>query len=270
MAALPISRSRDHWITPQEQLDRLQPHFIEEISARLLEEGSARLLEEVSEKLLPVLAPLVFEYTNPIPMLTDWCTALERLNRLPEKIPPLPNHILHILGGKCPIFQGQMKADGTPYRVWDTHSLYLVPPLTTKEFERDVYRKNLFVSAEIRAEHGNAGFRDWQWILMSDPLPGSQKLSYKDQARMVADLGKKFFVKYEIPFLREVSMVCFLRQVATGNFYQGNNRSLSLRVQEAASGCQLIVKLTPKGLQVDDDFELDDISPGIVAVRRLS
>src|SRR5947208_13192342 len=107
---MPIIPAGAGWITPKQQLERL----FEPIRVEVTGTGMPA-----------VLAQIVAEYAAN----TAWYEALERLNILPEKLPPLPWDIHLILGGLCPIraIEGETKEDATLYRVSDTHSLCLIP-----------------------------------------------------------------------------------------------------------------------------------------------
>jgi hypothetical protein len=71
------------WITPEEQLTRLK----------------GPRAQKVGEKVSALTAVLA---NYPPYSLTDWYTGLKRIGKLPEKIPPLPDHILEFLNGPCP------------------------------------------------------------------------------------------------------------------------------------------------------------------------
>src|SRR5438132_609198 len=105
--------SMEQWITPQEQLQRLalvtaeerlyankaKFEMVPDTLANTVTEVAARSILRRSNLLppsneVPALTDLVVEHLiepTPLPpILTNWYTALDRLNATPEKIPPLP------------------------------------------------------------------------------------------------------------------------------------------------------------------------------------
>ena len=233
------SISRESWITPEEQLERLVLHQLEgavnvetlrnqglksavhsilnrsDISLALSErEGPPSLFDLCVERL-----------TNPLPSsLTNWYKALERIGALQDRIPALPRHIYLILGSKCPIYS----TNENPITIENTHSLYLIPPGTINELERRVRNygvtffqgenpfkfKNFWNSARI--EHADVPYSEPQWVLISKGiLPGSRNHTYEEQVHMVKTLKAKSFTDYQVPTLREAIGAIFLEKVAT-------------------------------------------------------
>ena len=151
-----IPSSRNGWITPKEQLERLAlsmlkdrlyankdkmiglvPYIAMSCATRsilrrshLEPNNGVPILTEV-----PPLMDLAAEQfladpqTGPLrlpPILSDWYIARKKLGILPEEIPPLPQNIYQIVCGKCPIYDEKRKSDGTHYTVGDTHTLQLL------------------------------------------------------------------------------------------------------------------------------------------------
>ena len=229
------------------------------------------LAQEISDKSIPIfqVAHLVAQYAHD-KSLTNWHTALSRLNKLPEQIPPLHLTIDQIRDGICPI----------------RGAFYLLPRGTLNEFEaivRAYGQKHLaafggenplqfkYFWKAARQEHGDTQFNEYEWAWMSDDiLEGSRDRSYERQAQMIAKLGADF----KIPSLRDAAECLFLHQVATGKSllqrWNGQNRGLSTRVQEATQGSRLAIgDPTPSGVQVDFTCYFSrhgDI--GIMALRK--
>lgn len=174
----------------------------------------------------PMVADLIAEYLIP-PNLIHWHTALERLGLLPKRIPRLSGNIYNILHSPCPIRHGEKKADGTPYKVSDTHLLYLLPPGTLNELavrartyaeqQKEFEEENPFKFL-CHWDVGNSQCNEAQWVLLTeDILPGSIlprntdfNLTCEKQAQMVA------IFKRQIPSLRAAVGVAFLHKIATG------------------------------------------------------
>ena len=217
------------------------------------EDSFPRLADLAADKVVkrhPLLAPL-----------THWYTALKLLDALPDTIPALPSNIDEILNGKCPIYKGLRKPDGTSYKVSDTHSLYLIPSGTLQELESRVkaygeqtlhanpnpLQFRYFWDAAYQ-EHADVRFEEHQWILISnDVLSESRNQSYQQQTQLVANLSAKSLLHYEVPSLREAVGAIFLHKVATGEslYQEGNEQNNGLytytRVPEITLGYHLIV-----------------------------
>jgi hypothetical protein len=279
--AIPAAQAvREDWITPKQQLEML----LRPIHA---------VIAEVADTALPVweLASIVAEYAadNLSPSLTNWHTALDRLNMLPDKILPLPLNICQILDSICPIRGGETKKDGTAYKVSDTHSLYLIPPDSLNELEARVNAYGQEHLAEYgvennplqfryfwsaaRSEHGDNRSNEFVWVLfLKDVLAGSRIKTYQKQAQMVAALSTRVGVNYEVPTLRVTAAVVFLHKIATGeSILQAGKYSDSwifTRVQETTESYHLVVGgFSPEGLNVTDDvFGTDDA--GVAIFRR--
>jgi len=269
-----------NWISPKEQLERL-PSIAKEVS--------------IIHELIPDLANIIAEYTgDSCAYYSNWYTALNRLGVRLEKIPPLPNHIRHILEGKCPIYSDQKKPDGTDYKIKDTHVLYLIPKElgTLNHFESEILKpygeakygnpnplRFRYFWNTHRAEYGDVSFKETHWVLMSkDVLPGSRNKSWEVQAALVDALVKKAFVNYEAPSLQDAFAVMMLHKVATEEslYQEGNeqngNRWTYTRVQETANGHHLIVGgFAPSGVVVYDEYRryVGDLEGrGVGALRK--
>ncbi|PIS02723.1 MAG: hypothetical protein COT85_01445 [Chlamydiae bacterium CG10_big_fil_rev_8_21_14_0_10_42_34] len=244
----PVSRA--NWITPQKQLSLAKEMAYTKLDSLpdiLKESVIDHAIKSASEdsntfnarlKTIPSLQDLTIKRLLNLSPIMDWYKALNRLNILPKKIPPLPENILHILEGPCPIYGDQKKEDGTNFKVKDTHVLYLIPEelKSLNHFEREISKPygqtNYFIFRnplqfhyfrnEDRPEHGDKPFADTHWVLMSkDVLPCSRKKSWETQVDLVDNLAKKAFAKYKIPSLQEAFAVMLLHKVATGeSLYQ--------------------------------------------------
>ncbi len=279
MAAASASRSvpTEDWITPQEQLRRLRQWDIDAL------DSVPSLRERNMRDVLGIVADL-----NAPAALTNWYKALESLDLLPERIPPLPHNIHQILMNKCPIKGNQLKPDGTPYRIIDTHSLYLIPRGTLNELEARVsaYGQRVFGNEnslqfryfwpEARREHGDVPF-EAEWILISnDVLEESRSQLWERQVEVVQQLNTDSFTDYQIPTLREAAAFMFLHKVATGeSLYQaGNEQNGGLytytRVQNTTQrGWRLVVGgFAPSGVNVSSDFDYVHEDLGVAVLRK--
>lgn len=283
MAAAAAARVGIEWSTPARELDRLHTPFVREM-------GDAASLSRAPIDVLGIVA----EYGG----LPFWYTALERLDLLQRRIPALPRHIHQILKGKCPLPKraGQeLKPDGTPWKVSDTHSLYLIPAGTLNDLEtrasnygrkainahgerlypnENPFGFRYFVDA-VRQEHGDVSF-EAEWILMSnDVLKGSRSQSWNDQVKIIQNLSREAFVEYQVPSAKQAFGFMILHKVATGeSLYQsGNERNHYLytytRVQETTGGYHLVVGgSAPSGVNVSDNYGCDSGDIGVAALRK--
>lgn len=181
--------SEQGWITPEEQLERFESIAV------------AKKVSFAVPPLIPDIAKIIAGYAvgECDPLLTNWYTALTRLGVLPKKIPPLPWHIRQILDSKCPVYDGQNKPDGTPYKIKDTHILYLIPKElgTLRHFQEDIlnpygaraypeerdplqfryYLEKVYDKdgeSSVQDSLFTTPFADTHWVLMTkDVLPGS-------------------------------------------------------------------------------------------------
>lgn len=246
MAALNITAQPEQgeWITPEEQLRR----------------WNAPILGQLSKTLPPELLQILGQY---IALPSTWYTALQRIGMLPARIPALPDNIYEILNKKCPIHGDKLDSDGDPLKIWQTHSLYLIPAGTLDELEERVRAygqahlaeyggdnplKFRFFWTRARQQYGKTLFNEPLWVLMSnDILPESRKQSYEKHAEMVEELSKKAFLNYEVPSLRAALGVTFLHKVATGESIlqagnEQNNYSYTYtRINETTDQQHLVV-----------------------------
>src|ERR1700738_267254 len=100
------------WITPQEQYLRLNNH-----------KKLAEQITKSQEILISVIANIVAEYLVNS-KYTIWHDSLAALNALPEKMPPLPENIFQTLEQNCPLHHNKKKADGSAYKLGETHTAH--------------------------------------------------------------------------------------------------------------------------------------------------
>jgi hypothetical protein len=266
------------WITPQAQLDRLLKSNAQPIAYPVSQASICPDTYNQGTKL--GIANIISQYAVEAlsPKLTNWHTALQRMNALPDKVPALPWNMPQILDGKCPIRGDEKKPDGTHYKLSHTHLLYLIPPMSLNELEARVRTygkqalnnqgKKLYPDQNplqfryfwdaARQEHGDIPSNEYQWILISnDVLPESRNRSYQEQAQKVAALSKKAFVNYEVPSLYAAAAACFLHKVATGeSLYQAGNEQngnihTCTRVKETTQNYRLVIgSPAPSGVSV--------------------
>lgn len=246
-----IERSeKASWITPQQMLERcIKPN--PEIMAALI--GTQ---QEPGALPVQAVASIVAQYAldNLNPNLTNWYTALDRLNMLPRKVPSLS--IEQILESNCPTREGQVKEDGTYYKVSDTSFLYLRPRGTLNEF---VARAGAYGEIHLKEYGGknpfgfsyfwnkkpsSVNFEEPQWVLLSKGLlDKSCNKTYLAQIQMIEEISKKTFVNYEIPTLFEVVTTVFLHKLVTGESILPavEMEPVYTRVQNTFQDCHLIV-----------------------------
>ncbi len=253
------------WITPQVQLNRL----------------NAPVIAEVSPLLLPPLANLVSQYSEDHP----WHTALSRMQQalperriLPERISPLPNHMVHILNSKSAVNEGQ--------QVKDDHIFPLIPQeLGTirqmlqlfEECGDKIYGvgqhplKMVYFWPLALAEHGDTAPPPTHFALITkDVLPGTRMKPYNDQVARVNALSQKAFGQNEVPTLRDMIAAIFLHYIATREmlFQAGNKQNNHVhtltRVLEQTAGIRLAAGgFASAGLYVLDSFDEDTVSIGV-------
>ncbi|MBF8263707.1 MAG: hypothetical protein HW387_1372 [Parachlamydiales bacterium] len=270
------------WITPEQQLNRLYFSIAEKIGRLThLNFGVARI---------------VAEYVANDEWATNWHTALNRLNSLPEKIPPLPANIFQILNSRCPIYGDLVKAEGKRFRTFvqvkDTHFLALILEGfgNLNRLERDIlipYGRQKYPGGEnplqfrcfwetARQEHANVPFPDTHWVLMTkDVLPGSRNKPWNEQLALVNALRQKDFVDYEIPTLQQGVAAITTDMVATGERrYPVGDKLKGLvytytRVQETTHDWHLIVGgFAPSGVRVNFSCDYGSGSIGVAALRK--
>lgn len=200
-------RVNTQWTSPEEQL-------------RLLR--SLPYENELLKRLPTQLTNIVSEYATEDfgSNIDNWYNVLRKLNILPESIPPLPSNIHDILGSPCPIF-------GSPNRVTDTHTLWLIPGGKIEDI--NTLAELCGVSSDTQEHHWRleqstlSGFKMEKmkfesptWILISNLLPRSLQLNYSDQKKMIAKLRKKTVVNYEVPSFKYMLAANLLKMQTDG------------------------------------------------------
>ncbi len=293
-----VSTPTARWITPEEQLERLDVTVakeqvytsrlgeLSEVLTHAITESTTRSILRRSdlstESDIPLLQDLDVESYSLPSTLTNWYKARKCLNNLPEKIPPLPRNIHQILNGKCPIYEGK--------KIEDTHFLQLICQedgslnqfeTVTKAYGRIHYPEGQnplrFRSFwdEAHQEHSAVPFEPTHWELITkDVIPGSQKKSYDAQVAMINALSQKSFVNYEVPSL-SMFRALFLHKVATeeslytAGSEQNRNVYTYSHVRESTRNYQLGVGgSAPSGLEVISSFDRVFRSIGIGALRK--
>jgi hypothetical protein len=316
-ASIFATPSQDGWISPQEQLERLAFIMAEEqletnkakfktvpklLIDRVTECAAQSILKcsnlspyNIEEHRIPKLTDIaigcLIELSPLPPILTHWYTARDRLMALPEKLPPLPRNIHAIVNGKCPIYDTQIKPDGTYYRVRDTHFLQLLcqEDGNLHQFEQNVLKpygekhypkgrnpfRLLYLWLDVYQEYGEIPYESTHWELMTkDVLPESRDTSCKQQDALIAFLRNKALVNYEFPSVKNVPRALFLHKVATGeSLYrtadaQNGHRYTYTSVQESSQDWRLVVGgFSPIGLSSGTHFFCGD-SVGVAALRK--
>ena len=252
-------------------ISKHEPHPSKNLLITSEKEHISLITQAVSlqSSLISDVAHLVAQYAHD-KSLTNWHTALSRLDKLPEQIPPLLLNDQEIRDGICSI----------------PGSFYLIPRGTLNEFEKMVSaygQKNL---AEFRGENP-LRFRffltvarpfdktqskedEWRWM-SDDILEGSRDESYEKQAEMVAKFGANF----EIPSLRDAAVCLLLHKVATGESLlkkkNAKNKGLSTNThvqEEITHGSHLAVGGSdPSGVCVNFVYTAHQ-KVGVVALRK--
>jgi len=235
----PMPAPKSEWITPSEQMLKLlslnEIHFSKNKPSLFHDE-----VDDIVERV-----------RLQEPKITAWYLALKRLNAMPLKIPPLPNHIRQILRNKCPILRDQKKADGTFYTVGDTHHLFLIPQelRSLKQLEGQVvkpYRNKwhgtrlklcgrendltidyLGFSEKESNQLANQPFAESQWVMAFDRTLGQKVPWYlvdepsKVLQRFTDDIKKESFIQYKIPTLQQSYVTRLFHYVLSGkSLYQ--------------------------------------------------
>ncbi|OGN55247.1 MAG: hypothetical protein A3D96_06660 [Chlamydiae bacterium RIFCSPHIGHO2_12_FULL_44_59] len=280
MAAVRIPVGQREWITPAEQLDRVRER--------------SPVLEQLNGVFhVTDVAKLALEYIEDpcIAAVSRALEALRKIGLLPAHIPALPKNMGQILNEKCPIHGDEAGPDGTSLKIWQTHSLYLLPPGTLNELEARVSAYGRAHLAEYgrenplqfryfwnaaRQEHGDTRFDEPQWVLMSnDVLPGSRNQPYERHVEMVGELSEKAFVPFEVPSLRAAVGVTLLHKVATGESIlqagneQNGNVHTYTRVGETTGSYHVAVGgSAPSGVGVSSDYGGDGEGIGVSALWK--
>lgn len=175
--------------------------------------------------LIPDLAAIVSDYARDS-IMTNWYTALERMNILPHDpvIEPLPENIEEIMESPSPTHHGLLKPDGTFYKIKEVGVFYLVPPHSfehldqkQKAFWKDRTFKDLYACSfspnSLRDFDGVEKTYRWVWMTKT-VLPGNIGRSKDKDA--IEKLNRLFHTRYEIPSLKDALPIQFLHRVATG------------------------------------------------------
>jgi len=298
-----LSQSKDSWITPQEQLEilasplvskQLHEHerdlesipeiVIEQIAASAIKASLKPIIGgelQSGKKLFDMVVEQHLAQPRQLPSnLTNWYTALQRIDALPEKIPPLPLNIHEILGDKCPIDPSR--------KIGETHSLYLIPPGSLNELEERVraYGQEFFQGenplkfrsfwGDARQEHAGVVADEPQWILITnDVLPGSRNQPYAKQEQIITDLNAKNGTDYQVPTLRETVLAMFLHKITThvslypeGNEQNGNLYTYTRVVEKIRDWHLVVGGFAPSGLSVNDHDDYDNETLGVAALRK--
>jgi hypothetical protein len=216
-------------------------------------------LDELKGTLPANLIAIISDYTTEIlgPNAYSWYTVLEKLNILPKKISPLPLNIHDILTSTCPIF-------GAPWRLIDTHTLWLIPGGQRIKNIDDLAsvcgmgQSYQFLSSDdpnlvkscpktLRTAE-TVNFEADEWFIISDLLPESlNQTSYK-QTEMIVKIRKKSFVNYEVPrFKYALAASLFKKQLdGTGLWITSQKDRGFTRVQETMITSDSGIFTTPK------------------------
>ena len=185
---------------------------------------------------IPSLVELVNQYANSIIQnRTKWQEALDKIKRLPDRIPPPPLNIHAILHQDCSISCGKI--------IDETHSLFLVPsgPIEKlaqqySELEHTPPLSHPVYSMLIRKSFESTIFEKFTWILITnDLLPESQCQTYERQVQMINTLSRKASFTYELPTLKH-AIAAYLLDKSSGGAglwaTESSYRSNYTRVQE--------------------------------------
>lgn len=204
----PVPYQKRDWISPGTQLDILWAKTEEKL--------------QNLNTLIPKCGETVLEYTNE-KWVSNWYTALKKLNVLPELIPPLPENIATIMESPCPIYGGDLQ-------IKDTHFLQLIPvefknlhhleyrilrPYAEQNPDKKFLRFKEF-PREIYEDQRDVPFLIPQWVLMpKEILPESRTKNWYEHIKSIETLSQKSLPKYEIPTLQQFFAATSLHGVAT-------------------------------------------------------
>ncbi len=283
-----------NWIRPNELKDQLETAKVEFLG------GSQRAYSRDDQKVIGYATTF---FSRQLPQLTYWYTALEKLYLLPDLVPTLPENFHEIYFGNCPIkeMEGNVKVDGEPYKLYETHSLYLIPTMSLNDLEKRVsaYGRNVLGAkndAENPLRFRNFYHRDlyrgglfgsiksdpWEWILIpNEVLEVSRGKTFSQQLETLETLNQRVTVgpNYDLGTLKQVAAFLFLHKVATGkSFYekgnaQNGNRPSYVRAQETDEDSHhfIIGGYARSGVYIadyTDDWVVRTI--GVAALRKLS
>lgn len=206
---------------------------------------------------------------------TDW----ERYFGTVDNEPPLPDNIMDILQGPCPICPGKM--------IQDTHILTFIPssingqPLTLdclmelikapkSSGHATIYRR---YDSEVKSQHGSKGLHSPTWVLMSrDIIPGSRNKSFDEQLQIVGMQGKQTPMVYEPPRVLEAAASILLHYAKTGQRLYMDQPYTYTRCQESISPGQspiVVGGFSPEGLDISENQESKNYEGlGITRVLR--
>jgi len=203
------------WITPQEQLDRLT---------------SLSSVTALINQVIPInaICALISSYCrnkleNEVRILRDWYIALEKLDRLPKQIPPLPDNILEILSRPCPDrIHEKKKEDGTSYTIGETCSLILAPQelgniSTINEIMLNYGKRHWFglrLHDNIISKYANSPISPTHWVLFTNKnLEDSANCKFMDQEVIIANLAREMGLPWKHSNLRDFSLCIFFEYI---------------------------------------------------------
>jgi hypothetical protein len=184
--------------------------------------------------------------------LTNWKTALEKLDLYLEGTPELPKYIPKLLNNSCPVY---------PHRqVNDSHCLYLIPPGTLNEHLNRIkrYAESVFKSEkhalklshfwkEAQKKYGDVSCTEYEGVLlMKNVLPESRSQLYEGQVHLVRNLSHGRLGEYQVPTLRQMVITTLFHELVTGErlFESGNEKNGYCatygRLQEEIEGFRLV------------------------------
>lgn len=249
----PVSTFPSHWNTPDEELNRWSPE------------------NALGHKFEKNIAALILEYSD-----SDICkkisacfNRLKLINALPKKIPPLCQNIMQILESDCWI-------DGTPKKIGDCFSLYLIPAGTVPAcFIKTIDDIAQLCGMDLKQKYlenysgrffslrtpETVGFESSEWILVSELIPESTEKTLEEQKKIIKGLVKKFLLNYpnlicEFPRFKYVMAANLLkiRSDGVGHWIQ-KGEGKGTRVQECfADPCE-VYSLDPSSSGREQSWE---------------
>jgi hypothetical protein len=199
----------------------------------------------------PSQASISSLFIDPITESTDLIPPLARI--VAEYVINAKNWDPLYLQLPCPIRAGETKADGSSYKIGDTHTLYLKAFNTIEKIEKAMQEKDLipFKSFHPSAheQYYRAESRAPQYLLVfNDLLPDSRGRSYSEQVERIQNLNKRINpLSYTLPGLTDTLAYCALSRCEKKesflqtNDQHGDNHQAHTWIEETIDGSHLVV-----------------------------
>lgn len=265
----------DSWVSPGEAFEEIAMESFNQQLQKGIPPGKIEAIkkyaiasilenpENIKENKIPKLWQLCCKKMfQPLPAgFTKGHFQREKLNLLPEKVPPIPKDFYQMMQNPCPIFPN--------LKMYETHDLYLlceedkniihfldhVSENKNNEYPNNP-RENELGDREdawsyVKKDYGNQPFETTYWALyLNRIVPNSGGLSRWRQNNMVEKLGKKTNIPYEVSAIDDIIRVLFLK-VATGESFF-SDPSTYTRIKNQKKGEEYSMVIGGSGLNGAD------------------